>query len=136
MSQLFAWTEKYTVKVASLDRQHQKLFSIADRLQQALGTGKSNSVVDATLKELVKYTATHFSAEEGLLRKNGYPELAKHLAEHADMKRKLAALQQQYADSNREIAGKLMMFLIHWLKSHILDSDRRYADFLNSRGVH
>jgi hemerythrin len=136
MTTLFAWSEDYTVKVASLDRQHRKLFSLADRLQQALGTGKSNSVIDAILKELLDYTLTHFAAEEALLRKNGYPQLPAHVAEHEALRVKLAVFQEEYAAGNRDVPGKLMMFLIHWLKGHILKSDRLYAEFLNSQGVH
>ena len=132
----FDWSEQYSVKVTSLDGQHQRLFSTADRLQQALGTGNANSVVDDVLKQLVQYTITHFAAEETLLRKNGYPELAAHLSEHQALRVKLELFQKQYAAGDRKIPGKLMMFLIHWLKGHILKTDRRYSDFLNSRGVH
>jgi hemerythrin-like metal-binding protein len=136
MSSLFAWNEKYTVKVASLDRQHQKLFSIADRLQQALGTGEANSVVDEVLQELVQYTITHFAAEEALLRRNGYPQLSVHEAEHQALRAKLEVFQKECAIGNRDMPGKLLMFLIHWLKGHISRTDSRYADFLNSKGVH
>jgi hemerythrin-like metal-binding protein len=136
MSTLFVWSEKYTVKVASLDHQHQKLFSLADRLQQALGTGEAISVVDDVLRELVQYTMTHFVAEEALLRRNGYPQISLHEAEHQALRTKLELFQKQYATGSREVPGKLMMFLIHWLKKHILTTDRLYADFLNSKGVH
>jgi hemerythrin-like metal-binding protein len=136
MLDVFGWSEKYSVRVATLDGQHRRLFAIADRLQQALGTGNATSVVDGILNELVQYTITHFTAEEGLLRKNGYPDLAAHEAEHQEFREKLELFQQQYAAGNREVVAKVTMFLIHWLRAHIVRTDRRYADFLNSKGVH
>lgn len=82
MGTLFSWNEMYSVKVGSLDRQHRRLFALAGRLHETLGTGQAEAIIDGILKQLVDYTMTHFASEEALLRKNGYPELAAHMAQH------------------------------------------------------
>ena len=68
---MFEW--KYSVNIASIDAQHQKLFAIADELHEAMRNGQAGPVLAKTLDRLVQYTKTHFANEEGLMKIHGYP---------------------------------------------------------------
>jgi hemerythrin len=124
----------YSVKVASLDRQHEKLFRIVDELHEALGRAQGKTVVDGSLKKLIDYTMIHFTAEEALLRNTAYPELSAHVAEHCKLRSRIEALREQYAKGDRDVPGRLMTFLLDWLKTHILNEDKKYGAFLNGKG--
>jgi len=130
-----AWKPAYSVKIASLDQQHQKLFSIIDQLQHALEMAKGQSVVKSVLDQLVSYTIQHFQAEEALLEKQGYPALPSHRAQHKALVDKVLNFQKEYAEGKHGVAPQLMMFLQTWLRDHIMKTDMQYSDFLQSKGV-
>jgi len=135
MSHLIAWNESYSVKVGSLDTQHQKLFTIMNRLHEAMAVGKGQAQVKAVLQELIDYTTTHFAAEEATLEKKGYPTLTAHKAEHKALLEKVRGYQKEYMEGKTGMAASLLQFLVEWLKQHIQQTDKKYSQFLNDHGV-
>jgi len=133
---LFVWNDTYSVQVGTIDEQHKKLFNIINQLHEALGAGKGQATVKTILKELVDYTVTHFRAEEALLEKQAYPNLAVHRLEHKNLVDKIKKFQSEYETGQLGMAVQVMNFLQDWLKSHILKTDKQYSPFLNSKGVH
>jgi len=63
----FRWNERYSVNIALLDRQHQRLFDIFNELNAALAVGRGGTVMDSVLCRLTDYVKTHFVAEEALM---------------------------------------------------------------------
>jgi len=53
---MFEWKEEFTIHMPHIDRQHQELFRLAERLYQALSAGQGKQVLEDTLDRLVKYT--------------------------------------------------------------------------------
>ncbi len=51
------------------------------------------------------------------------------------MTAKVLALQQQFDQGKATITLDVMEFLQQWLDKHILGTDKKYAPFLNSKGV-
>jgi len=132
---LVTWDQSYSVSVSKMDAQHQKLFSLINRLHEAMRQGQAQAIVQDTVHELANYTVTHFRAEEELLRRTNYPEFAAHQAEH----QKFVAKVQQFSEDVK--AGKLtssisvLGFLKDWLAQHIQQTDRSYGAYLNAHGV-
>ncbi|MFZ3210649.1 MAG: bacteriohemerythrin [Terriglobales bacterium] len=132
---LVTWDQSYSVSVKRLDEQHQKLFALINSLHEAMRQGKGQVVVQDTVRELAAYTATHFRAEEQLLRNANYPGLIAHQAEH----QRYVAKVNQFAEDVK--AGKLassiavLSFLKDWLAEHIKRTDGSYAAHLNAHGV-
>jgi len=136
MSKLFSWTEKYEVKVAKLDHEHQTLFKTVNELDEALAAGKGRDVVAGVLKKLIDYTATHFQDEEAIMAKHSFPGLAAHRVEHQKLVEEVLKFQADYSAGKHDVAITLMPFLQNWLKNHILHTDKKYSQFLNEHGVH
>ncbi len=136
MSQAFAWSEMYSVHIEALDRQHQTLFSTINELNDALSEGRGGTVVDDVLGRLVEYTATHFAAEEGLMRKYGFPGLGEHRQKHEELTRKVQDFVKEHKAGKVGVPAELMLFLQGWLRDHILGTDHEYGPFLNAKGVH
>ncbi len=71
------WKEEYSVKVPSLDAQHQRLFVLFNDLKNENSDG-NDARVNSVIKELLDYTLKHFTYEEHLLKGHGYSGLEDH----------------------------------------------------------
>lgn len=136
MNTAFQWDSRYSVKVHAMDDQHKKLFEIVHELYTAMQSGKGKAVAGDVLARLIDYTEHHFAAEEAIMEKNHYPQLANHRAEHRDLENKVRAFKKEFDAGSKAITLELMTFLQNWLTNHILSVDQKYSDFLNSKGVH
>lgn len=131
----FRWTETYRVNIEELDRQHQGLFAIINRLNDALESGQGASVMDGVLDELLDYAKFHFAAEEQLMEKHKYPAFSTHQMEHQAFGRNVHKYLEDYRAGKVGAPSSLLLFLQSWLREHILKSDKAYSGFLNERGV-
>jgi hemerythrin len=129
------WTEKYSVNIATLDRQHKRFFETVNRLNEALSSGEGRAATLNILFELSQYATNHFATEEALMAEYKFPGFAAHRATH----QKFIQSIKQFTEDHR--AGKpgapvsIMLYLQAWLKEHLLGEDKLYVDFLNARGV-
>lgn len=129
------WKDGYSVNVAKVDDQHKKLISLVNQLYDAMQVGKGSTVLGKVLKELVDYTVYHFGTEEEMFRIYSYPEYAEHKKEHDDLTRKAKELKTEFDNGNNLITIEVMRFLSNWLNVHILEVDKKFGIYLNSKGV-
>ena len=129
------WNNSYSVGIAEFDSQHQKLVDIINRLHDAMKAGKGSTIIGDILKEMVKYTITHFTAEERLLEIHGYPKLASQKSEHAYYVEKINAFVKEYESGTVMMSINVSQFLKDWLMKHILGTDKEYTAYLNGKGV-
>ena len=132
---VFAWNEKYSLNIKEVDTQHQKLIKLIAELNEAMSQGKGRQALGKILEELVRYTQTHFAAEERLLQAHGYPEYEEHKVKHSKMTQKVLDIQKEYQAGKATITLEVMKFLENWIAQHIMGTDRKYASFLISKGV-
>jgi hemerythrin len=132
-SSAFRWTEAYSVKIALLDQQHQKLFDTVNELDRALRTGEGNSVIDPVLGKLVDYARVHFAEEES--QKHNFPGQYTHRTEHESFRRKIEVFLGEHKAARPGVPVSLLFFVQAWLKHHVLKTDKQYSAFLNARGV-
>ncbi|MEY3220791.1 MAG: hypothetical protein RIT27_2148 [Pseudomonadota bacterium] len=133
---LVVWNDNFSVQVAEIDRQHQKLIAIINELDDAIKANHSNEAIGHVLAELLDYTKTHFEYEENLLSTNGYPMFDPHKAEHDALAEKVVFMGDIFAQGQNIDSGQLMNFLKFWIEEHILEIDKKYSAHLNSKGVH
>jgi hemerythrin len=132
----FDWKPEYSVKVAEIDRQHQKLVDLINDLYAAMEAGKGRQAVSAAVAGLVKYTETHFTYEEKLLEANAYPGLQSQKKEHEAFVAKIKGFQTQAESGQIGLSVQIGAFLKDWLITHIQKSDQKYTAHLNAKGVH
>lgn len=133
--QYVVWKSEYSVGIESIDRQHKKLIALINSLQTAVNYSAGAEYEQEALDELVDYTKTHFSYEEELMEKNGYPDFTTHRAEHELM---IARVEQVLAEYQRNPDAAMqgaIDFLRDWLINHINGTDKQYSQFLIDRGV-
>ncbi len=132
---LMEWNDSYSVKNAAMDKQHKGLFDLINKLHAAMGQGKGKDTLPEIFDDLVRYTQTHFTAEETILQKYNYPDLAAHKRQHADLIRQVSELQKQYQAGDFSASMKTGEFLKKWLIEHIQGTDQKYGSFLHQKGA-
>lgn len=130
------WTDDLSVGIDSIDDQHKVLFSLIDKLQDAMSRGESRSVLGEVFQGLIDYTAQHFRHEEELFALHHYSGAVAHQAKHADFVKKMQDLYTQFHENTNFMIGvDVMKFLTDWLVTHIQGTDRQYAPFMLEKGV-
>ena len=132
---LFTWNSMYATGIPTIDNQHKKLVELLNALFDGMKSGQGDQAAGKTLDELIKYTITHFSTEEQLFKKYGYPETEAHKKEHENLKTQALKLQSDYRSGKAQITMDVANFLRDWLKNHILQTDKKYAPFLIAKGA-
>jgi hemerythrin-like metal-binding protein len=136
MATTLAWTEKFSVGVKGIDRQHQELLARVNALFDAIGSREAGRNVDELIVYMQSYVQRHFLCEEKLMRRHGYPEYLQHLSRHQHFVEELARIEKMY-DRNGltpELMTRMAGYITQWLSDHFMSDDRRLAKFL--REVH
>ncbi len=135
MEQPIRWDYSYSVKIAELDHQHQRLFRAVAELEYAVRMGRADYVIDEVLEKVIEHTIGHFAAEEELMEQHGFPGLAAHRHDHQMLAQKLTKFNLSNMAGRPDVPSALLDFLQEWLREHILKTDKEYSEFLNARGV-
>jgi hemerythrin len=124
------WSDKYSVKVAEIDEQHKKLFSLVNDMYAAMHAGKGRNKIGTVIAEFVDYTDYHFKTEEALLRRHDYPEYEEHKEMHERLVREAQRIKEAFDSGKTPSAIEVMVVLTNWLNMHILDQDRKYMPYV------
>jgi hemerythrin len=124
------WTANYSVKVDAMDEQHKKLIALINELHEAMKTGQGKEVTSRVLTNLVRYTQTHFTAEEKLLEQYHYPKLGEQKIAHKGFVAKIQETQKKAETTTIGVNNDLLKFLKDWLINHIEGSDKQYGEHI------
>lgn len=130
------WTDKNKVNIREVDKQHQRLFEILNRLHDAVAQGKEQGELFAILDELIEYTVYHFQTEEKLFIEHDYPGYEEHKAVHDQLTGTAVELQAKLRGGSATLSFELLDFLHGWLMEHTLGLDQEMGPFLNERGIY
>lgn len=87
------------------------------------------------LSGLIAYTCEHFDTEEGIMRRAGFPEYARHRQQHEELKRQVLDFQKQVLENKVVLTIDLLQFLSDWLTHHIKGSDQKMAAWVKQQGA-
>lgn len=132
---MLEWKPDYSVGVARIDAQHRKLFDYVNELESAMRQGQGRQVISKVLRNLAAYTKEHFAAEEGLMRKAEYPDLARHKAVHDGFVAQVAEFERRHEAGELSVTVEVVSWLGDWVRNHVLKMDQQYAPHLASRKV-
>lgn len=132
----YEWTERLSVGIPSIDRQHKTLIGYINSLAEAAegSNGSSPLLVGFILDKLVAYTKQHFIYEEMLFDRYGYQEAAEHKQHHQQLAAQVVAYNTRYKQGDTGFSQELLEFLMGWLNRHILIEDIAYSGFLLKQG--
>ncbi len=121
------WKDSYSVGSPDLDRQHQQLIAIINRLHESMRTGAAHALVVRIVDDLVAYTQQHFAYEEKLISAAGYQGVAEHARKHRAMVAQVELFAERVKLAKATLPLQLMDFLKSWLTQHILSTDMDYS---------
>lgn len=143
--QAVAFDDSLRTGHAVIDGQHEGLFRLAARVADKIGTcsivdassdtldcatAVNDAVADAVFG-LIDYATEHFADEEALMRQAHFPMAELHASLHHELAQQLAAMAASYLSGEDALAPeRLVDFFTEWLTGHIMQSDRRFVDWL------
>lgn len=131
---VIVWKEIYETGIVALDNEHRKLVEGINQLYEAVRDKRSEEVLGDVLAMLELYTVDHFQHEEKLMAEYHYSGLEEHQKIHQDLIDSLQEMKAGATSGTEELARELLKFLRTWLLEHILNVDKEYGSFLESRG--
>lgn len=131
---LLAWSFTYETGHAEIDAQHRNLILILNRFDASTRSDDNRSAARNAMKALIDSVKTHFSYEESLMHKHGYPNAVEHRSQHLNLVETLASYDLQLKSSAQLNLQLLLESLHTWLLQHILASDKRLGEFLHKHG--
>lgn len=133
---LIAWNDRFSVGIASIDKEHQKLVGLLNEFYDAVQSGKGKESLAGVLAALIDYTKMHFANEEQLFAKTAYPDAVAHKKAHDDLIRQVLAIQEKYSKgANATLPSETLNFLKNWLLTHIQGTDKKYSSHLVGHGI-
>lgn len=136
---LIEWDDSLRLGIAVVDRQHERLVGIINRLHQATIEGRGTDVIGEILDELIIYTATHFSMEEKYFAQFDYADAAEHKREHDALIEKVSAFASDFEkalrDSRSDLAKELLQFLQIWWRYHMMETDSKFVALFKQKGL-
>jgi hemerythrin len=127
------WNDAHlSVHVEQFDKEHKHLVHLINELHAAMKAGRGRDIMAKILDELVGYTKSHFSAEETLMSRHGYPASGSHRAQHASFVERVGAFHREFAANNTTVTLEVLQFLQGWLVEHIQGADREFGAFISS----
>jgi hemerythrin len=130
------WTSRYSIGVAIFDDEHKKLFAIINDLHDAIEAGVEKSKLRSIADRMIEYAIMHLQHEEMYFNDWDYPHAEEHKKMHNFMKQRVFGYRARIEETDEtELAKEMLEFLRNWLSQHILIEDRKYGDFLLSKGL-
>ena len=131
---LVSWSSRMATGIEEIDRQHKKLFEIAEKLYQAKNGDPEmlNKKIAVTARELLDYAKIHFATEERMMEEAGFEGYAEHKKIHRMFAEKAEAYQGRIDERSGDVflAMEIMNFLIDWIVDHISVTDKEYVPYI------
>lgn len=137
MTSRIEWTDEFKLGLPVIDAEHRELLEVCNQFLDAVNNGQAVAELARILEKMILLTRAHFTAEERMLDRHGYPGLVVHKAEHERLLIQAEALLARYRDAAQEdeirnLTMETASFLQTWLLDHIRTNDRPYQPFLRS----
>jgi hemerythrin len=129
------WKSDYALGVEDIDFQHHFFLDLINRLVKELDEAADLAYQAALIRELNAYARFHFLSEENMMAHAGYPDLGAHRRHHTELLSQLAVKEGELEmGRSKEAIAAIIDFLIGWFLNHTTVEDRRFSDYLLSRG--
>jgi hemerythrin-like metal-binding protein len=125
------WGERFLTGLATVDEQHERLVRLINTFGElnARYAEVPREQLEAIVDELVRYSHSHFTDEEALMRGAHVDPrfVASHEAQHARFLRDVTQMRASDFLAAPETSRVLLRFLLNWLAFHILGTDMQLA---------
>ena len=138
-SQQIEWTPDLQVGVKIIDDQHHSLVNMINNYEKDMIAGLGFKKIMILFREMVDYVRHHFKTEEALMIKHNFAGYGKHKIIHDSFTEHPALYIKRYQKGEKLVGIEVHRFLRDWLVNHILShsaiADKKFAKFLNQKGI-
>ncbi|MDR3437784.1 bacteriohemerythrin [Telmatospirillum sp.] len=125
---MLTWNVQYFLGIPEMDAEHCRIIEMIHRLDQAADRANSLASAWKIVNELTDYIGTHFTHEESLMERSGYPDLDRHREAHRQFEAEVREISSHASVDSAEIRQLLQ----HWLEVHIMKIDRAYVSHVQA----
>lgn len=127
--EIVKWEPRYETGIELIDEQHKELLSLTNDLYRACLTGsdEAGAVFKESMTRMVNYVRFHFSTEQQLLQKVGYPQYLGHKKLHESLTKSILDAAKEYNEGRKFVPNNFVRTLKDWIFSHIAIEDKAYA---------
>ncbi|MBK3332908.1 hemerythrin family protein [Persephonella atlantica] len=129
---LIEWSKDLELGIPEIDRQHRKLVEMLNEFYTELEKGEKAEAVKHFLENLEEYLKYHLDYEERFMEEIGFPETESHKKVHQMFKKLYTEEKERFLKGDVKALRELVAFTFSWLFSHIMKTDRKYADYINN----
>ncbi len=124
-------SKSFEMECEMLDRDHQELMQRIDQIVAVID-GEGGECCSTLTPEMIKFAKQHFTREEALLTKVGYPDVEKHAAHHQNLNHKMESILElaAMADENPLAGERLKSALKFFLADDIINVDLDFKAFV------
>ena len=134
------WNDRFNIGVESIDKAHQRLFSIVRKLLSLNeDTAKQQHACREGVKYFKSYTLRHFAEEEAYMKSVNYGDYEIHKKLHDNMKfNTIPALEAELESENYSVESvqHFLGMCVGWLNGHIMIEDRAITGTVPNKWVH
>ncbi len=127
-------TPSFLLDYESLDRDHQRLADIVNQIVQSIDDDEAEKC-EGLVSDFVKSSKEHFSNEEALLVKVGYPDVKKHQDHHKSLNTKMDHMIEfaKMAGENQMARDSLRKELVFFLMDDVITMDMDFKNFIEEK---
>ena len=128
---MFELTKEYETGIDKIDKEHRRLFELADECYNLLKEDVCNNKyekVKKVINELKDYAKFHFNEEEKLMESVRHKQIFTHKLQHDYFIEKVDAIDIDDIQSNQDqYIIDILTFIVAWIRQHILSKDAQYV---------
>jgi len=125
-------TDTFVLECEELDKDHKRLVEMVNQITADIDKGETSNCNNRVL-DFVNFAKGHFSREEQLLKRNGYPDVIKHHKHHQTLITKMEHIQKFAASAatNKLARDSLKRELVYLLMDDLITTDMDFKDYLS-----
>jgi diguanylate cyclase (GGDEF)-like protein/hemerythrin-like metal-binding protein len=120
------WQEAYECGEPLIDREHRRLFELANALLDASFSAGSSPRALSALEDVMDCITRHFAEEEALLAERGYRDLEPHRRAHARLLSRANEFRDSIAAGKARLGDLVEYFANTLIAQHLFKADRQY----------
>ena len=129
-------TGNFVLECEELDNDHKRLVEMVNNITEDIDKGQTSDC-NRKVQDFVNFAKGHFSREEQLLKRNCYPDVAKHHKHHQTLITKMEHIQEFAASAatNKLACDSLKSELVFLLMDDLITTDLDFKGYLDDGKV-
>ena len=129
-------TGNFVLECEELDNDHKRLVEMVNNITEDIDKGQTSDC-NSKVQDFVNFAKGHFSREEQLLKRNCYPDVAKHHKHHQTLITKMEHIQEFAASAatNKLACDSLKSELVFLLMDDLITTDLDFKGYLDDGKV-